>query len=85
MSQGVSLAESSPGIAGAETSYAGAVCGGKRLTSFGSALRRLSECMFRLRAESRLESSTDSFGNFTRATAVQQACSYHAPTWHDPA
>eukprot|EP00961_Rhodomonas_salina_P010008 134691-Rhodomonas_salina.1 len=71
MSQGVSQAEPSQGVAGASL-YAGAVCGGKHLTSFGSVLCRLSECMLRLLAESGLELSTDSFGKFTRATAVVQ-------------
>eukprot|EP00961_Rhodomonas_salina_P084537 1135654-Rhodomonas_salina.2 len=84
MSQGVSHAESSQGVSGA-SSYAGAVCGGKCLTAFGSALRCLSECMLLLQAESRLQQSTNSFGNITRRTAVREACSYHAPTWHDPA
>eukprot|EP00961_Rhodomonas_salina_P107124 1442309-Rhodomonas_salina.1 len=84
MSHGVSPAEPGHGVGGGSL-YAGAVCGGKGLTSFASALRRLSECMLRLRAESRLESSTDSFGNITRGRAVREACSYHAPTWLDPA
>eukprot|EP00961_Rhodomonas_salina_P213545 2884077-Rhodomonas_salina.1 len=84
MSQGVSPAEPAHGVGGA-SSYAGAVCGGKQLTSFGSALCRLSECMFQLRAESRLESSTNSFGNITRGRAVREACSHYAPTWLHPA
>eukprot|EP00961_Rhodomonas_salina_P294199 3934370-Rhodomonas_salina.1 len=70
MSEGVSPAEPSEG--GGEVSlYAGAVLGGTRLTSFGSVLRCLSECMVGLRGVCRLESSTDSVGNRTRASTVQ--------------